>query len=95
MRIGVYIGWAITTIFYGAATVATFILATPRPSQTWFDHAMSPHYAIANNLLMPITVVGVVINWYLLFLPIYAIVKLQLPLARKVRIGIAFLLGFA
>ena len=95
MRVAVYLGMSVTTLFYSAATIATLVLATPRPGhQTWFEHALSFENSMANQIQLPITVIGVALNLYLLFLPVVAIVRLQLPMARKVRMGIVFLVGF-
>ena len=93
MRIAVYIGSAITIGFYGAVTICMLVFSIPRPGQTWFTHTITPLYGKAQNLALPITAVGLVLDIYLLVLPIGAVIKLRLPPARKIGVTIAFATG--
>ncbi|KAI9729014.1 MAG: hypothetical protein M1828_000099 [Chrysothrix sp. TS-e1954] len=93
VRIAIYIGATFTTLFYTAMTIAYFVVATPRPGQTWAEQAVSKDAMTGHVLELALTLGGVVINLYLLCLPIRALFKLQLPIARKVRIAIACVFG--
>ena len=93
IRIAIYIGAGFTVLFYTTTSITLFILATPWPGETWFEHSMSAIMWKADTLLVVLTIGGVLINITLLALPIRAILKLQMPVARKVRIGILLLIG--
>ena len=94
IRIAIYVGASVTALFYTGTTIAFFVLATPRPGQTWAEQAVSSDSYKADTLAFANTCGGVLINLFLLCLPLRALFKLQLPVARKVRIGIACVLGF-
>lgn len=83
LRISVYFGAILTCAFYGAATIAQLILATPKPGQTWINLMLS----------VPLSAVGLGIDIVLLAMPIGAVSRLQLPTKRKIGILSIFMFG--
>ena len=88
-----YIGAAFTTAFYVAVTVAGFVFATPRPGETWPAHLLSKEEHKLITLPIPTSSVGLVIDLVILALPIIAVMQLQLPTRRKIRVVLVFLTG--
>ena len=93
MRISAYTGAAITTAFYVATTVAALIFSTPRGGETWAEHSLSSYQKRALALPVPTSSFGVVVDVYILILPIVAVLQLQLPTERKVGVICVFMTG--
>ena len=93
LRISVYFGATLTCAFYGAATIAQLILATPKPAQTWIDFMLSGGSRKFNILSVPLSAVGLGVDIVLLAMPIGAVSRLQLPIKRKIGILSIFMFG--
>jgi len=93
MRICVYIGIAFTTAFYVATSIVQIVLTAPRKGETWLSHAFSDEEYASQKNAIPFASVGLVIDVYLLILPIKAIMDLQLAWKRKLAVGLVFLTG--
>ena len=90
MRIGALLGAIITTLFYVSTTVCWFVYATPRNGATWVS-ASREKFII--NFSVPQSAVGLVIDLYILILPIVAVSKLQMGTRRKVGVILIFTTG--
>jgi hypothetical protein len=93
LRISVYIGATSTCAFYGAASIAQILFATPRPGQTWLEHSLSEETWKSEVLSVPQAAVGLGIDIVLLVIPIAAVVGLQLPTKRKIGVMVIFMFG--
>ena len=90
MRISALFGAIVTTLYYISITVCYFIFATPRRGGTWLSYSREDfiiHFSI------PQSAVGLVIDLYILILPIVAVSKLQMATRRKVGIILIFTTG--
>ena len=93
MRISANLGAILTTLFYGTMSLCAIIFATPRRGETWARHEGS-HLAQMNiKLSIPQSCVNVVLDVYILILPIVAVAKLQMAPRRKVSIILIFMTG--
>lgn len=77
-----------TVTFYASATVVQFYFSTPRPGESFFTHQ---HGKEALKLSVPLSAVGIVIDIYILVLPIAAVWRLQM--AKKRKIGVCLVFG--
>lgn len=68
-------------------------LETPKHGQTWLSAALSGNYLLVQHISVAFSVVGLGIDIYLLVLPIGAVLRLQIPLQRKIGISLIFLTG--
>ena len=91
MRISAWLGLLVNTGFYLAVLVANMILSTPRPGQSWQQAAVSELETLA--LSIPQAVGGLIIDIFILVLPIIAVSKLQLPPQRKLGVILIFMSG--
>ncbi|MCJ1427686.1 hypothetical protein MMC29_005591 [Sticta canariensis] len=91
LRFCIYAGMIFTFGFYASATVAQFYFETPRHGETFVSHKLGPLAKKSLNLSIPLSAVGVVIDFYILILPIVAVSRLQL--AKKRKIGLCFVFG--
>jgi len=57
------------------------------------EHQQTPREAKATNVTIPVGVIGLAIDVFVLTLPIVGVTKLQLPLHRKIGVMAVFLLG--
>lgn len=89
----VWTGATISTLFYVAVTVTAFALESPWPRETFLEDILSEHYAKFQKFSVPTGVIGTLVDWYLLILPIPAVLGLQISMARKVGILIIFMTG--
>ncbi len=95
LRVCIYIGATLTTIFYVTVEVCWIVWITPRKGQTFASVAVSPAMFKSLLLSVPVAAVGLAIDLYLLVLPITAVMQLQLPTRRKVGVTLMFLTGLA
>lgn len=93
LMICAYTGAAITTAFYIAIAVASFIFVTPRHGETWFEHLFPKEETHLINLPVPTSSFGVVIDLVILVLPIIAVMQLQLPTRRRIGVIGVFMTG--
>ncbi|MCJ1382008.1 hypothetical protein MMC17_005120 [Xylographa soralifera] len=91
MRISAWLGLLVNTGFYLAVLVANMIFSTPRPGQSWQQAAISEQGTLA--LSIPQAVGGLIIDMFILALPIIAVSKLQLPPRRKLGVILIFMSG--
>lgn len=93
LRLCAYVGAAITTAFYTGMTVASFVIASPRPGETWAEHLYGKEIRKSIDLPIPTSSFGVVIDLVILVLPITAVMQLQLPTRRKIGVILVFMTG--
>ena len=93
LRICAYIGAAFTTAFYAGMIVASFVIATPRPGETWLEHFFSKMEKKSSDLPTPTSSFGLVTDLVILALPIIAVMQLQLPTRRKIGAILIFMTG--
>lgn len=93
MRISAILGAIATTLFYISMTVCVFVLSTPRRNETWLSHETSPREELDLHFSVPQSTVGLVIDVYILILPIVAVNKLQIATRRKFGIILIFATG--
>ncbi|MCJ1401458.1 hypothetical protein MMC11_004671 [Xylographa trunciseda] len=91
MRIASWLGLLANTGFYLAVLIANMIFSTPRPGQSWQQAAFNEQGTL--GLSIPQAVGGLIIDLYILALPIIAVSKLQLPTRRKVGVILIFMSG--
>lgn len=90
LRFCIYAGMIFTFGFYVSGTVAQFYFETPRRGETFVSHNLGPLAKKSLNLSVPLSAVGVVIDFYILILPIVAVLRLQLAKKRKVGLCLVF-----
>lgn len=93
VRISVWIGATISVVFYTAVTVTGFVLNSPWPGESFLEDIMSWHYLKFSQFSIPTGVIGMLIDWYLLILPITAVLMLQMSPAKKFGVLIVFMTG--
>ena len=93
VRISVWIGATISTLFYVPVTIIAFVLNSPWPGETLLEDVLSSHYLDFGDFVIPTGVIGMVVDWYLFIVPIPAVLTLQMSTAKKVGILIIFMTG--
>lgn len=88
-----WIGATISVTFYVAVTITAFVLESPWPGESLLESMLSWHYMKFTLLSIPTGVIGMMVDWYLLILPIPAILTLQLSIAKKLGVLIVFMTG--
>ena len=95
LRICVYFGVTVTTLFYVATEIFWIVATTPRKGQTFASVAASPTELRVLDLSVPTAAVGLGIDVYLLVLPVTAVMQLHLPTRHKIGVILIFLTGIA
>ena len=80
-------------MFYIAMTVAAFAFTTPRRGETWSEHFLSKEQRRSIAMPVPLSSFGLVIDLAILFLPVVAVMQLQLPTRRKIGLVCVFMTG--
>ena len=93
LRIAVYIGSLTTCIFYGTLTIYQLVVSTPRNGASWSQWVLGPEQPKVNNVSLPTGVFGVIMDVFLLILPIPAVLKLQMPKKKKIGVLSIFATG--
>lgn len=95
MRLSVFTGLAVTGVWYLSNIVVFAVLCSPRSGQSYVEAASSPRchrnetYGLVNSGF------NIVSNFYLLILPIPAVMGLQMPTKRKFGVLAVFGTGLA
>lgn len=93
LRYSSYAGATVTVLFYASVLIATFAFTVPAPGQTLQQTVQSPQQARIVPLTLPIAVMSLVLDVYILVLPIAGVSKLQLPIRRKLGVIAVFFTG--
>lgn len=93
VRITVWIGVTLCAAFYIPISIAAFILNSPWPGETFFEGVLSWHYLKFAKFSIPTGVIGSLADWYLLILPIPAVLKLKMSTPKKIGLLIVFMTG--
>ena len=94
LRVCIYVGAAIEVIAYGAFTITMFVLMTPTSTEDWVTHLYSQNEHNAQyKVSIPVSCFGLVVDLYLLVLPLIAISRLQMPTQRKIGVAFIFMSG--
>lgn len=88
-----WIGATISTAFYIAVTITAFVLNSPWPQESLLEDVLSWHYLKFAQFSIPTGIIGMLVDWYLLVLPIPAVLTLQMSTAKKLGILIIFMTG--
>lgn len=93
VRISVWIGATISAVFYVAVTVTAFVMESPWPGESSFEGILSWHYLKFAQFSIPTGVIGMLVDWYLLILPIPAVWTLKMSTSKKLGVLIIFMAG--
>jgi hypothetical protein len=89
-----YAGATINVLFYFSIFVATLAFTAPGPRQTWQEAFKNPREQGALKVTLPIASISLILDVYILVLPIAGVSKLQLQTRRKIGVMSVFLTGF-
>ena len=89
-----YAGLAVTSTFYLAVVIFTLVLTAPTPGQSWQQASQRPGHEAILKATVGIACVGLVLDVYILVLPIAGVRQLQLSRKRKIGVIMVFLTGF-
>lgn len=90
LRICIYLGATLFTVFYWSLSIALFILSSLRPGETCAEVQVSSRLIDTTKLAIPVAAGGLVVDVWLFILPLVAIYKLQLHTTRKIRLTVIF-----
>ena len=93
VRVTVWFGATVSAVFYLAVSIAAFILQSPWPGESLIEDVASWHYFKFSDFDIPTGVIGMLVDWYLLILPIPAVLTLQMSTSRKLGVLVVFMTG--
>lgn len=93
VRISVWTGATVSTVFYVAISIVAFVLNSPWPGESMLDGILSWHYAAFSRFSIPIGVIGMLVDIYLLVLPIKAVSTLNMRTGKKIGLIVVFWTG--
>ena len=89
----IYLGIALTGVFYTFATLFPIIVCSPRKGETRLVSQWSARCAQENTLGYVMTAFNVISDHYILIIPMPVVWKLHLPTRKKVEVSAVFLIG--
>ena len=81
-----YAGAVVNVLYYFSILVATLVFTAPAPGQTLQQSVQSQRQAKALTMPVPIASMNLVLDVYILVLPIAGVSKLQLATRRKIAV---------
>ncbi|KAJ5934519.1 hypothetical protein N7466_004066 [Penicillium verhagenii] len=87
--VGLFVNWG----FYTAALTATLYYTSPAPGETWQESITSERYAKMEAWIMPIASINLVIDVYILIIPIIPILGLKMNNKKKLGVLSVFATG--
>ncbi|KAF2704075.1 hypothetical protein K504DRAFT_391376 [Pleomassaria siparia CBS 279.74] len=93
LRIGCYFGLIINWGFYTAVIAASIYYNAPNPGQTWLEGSQNPRYTRSFNMTMPIASGSLILDFYILILPIWVVWNLHLDIKRRIGVLAIFATG--
>ncbi|KAF2680026.1 hypothetical protein K458DRAFT_258050, partial [Lentithecium fluviatile CBS 122367] len=95
-RVMIWIGVVFTTVFYVACSIATIVLFVPPKGRKngWMSTRPDSMTEALLQILSIQGVIGVVLDFYILFIPMHLVVGLHLPFSRKLSVCGVFFTGF-
>lgn len=91
MRIAATVGGVITAAFYITMTACLFAFTTPGRHESWEQHQFTRGAYLDARFGPAQSAVGLGIDLYVLILPMIGISKLQMPMRRKIGVGVIFM----
>ena len=93
MRVCVYIGITITSLYYIGWLVAQVYLAVPKGSEGWFVHLTGNQEVTLSLTSVPFAAGGLAIDVFIIVLPMKAVMALQVKLRQRLEVAVVFLTG--
>ena len=93
LRVAIWLGGILSTVFYILVFALNLYFATPRPGESFAIHYLGPVSQTGGQLLIPYSAIGLVFDLYIITLPIWAIWQLQQSIKKKMRVSFVFLTG--
>jgi hypothetical protein len=94
-RLAIYLGLVVNWTFYTIILIVTLYFTSPAPGQSWAESFLSPRYARIDAWMMPIAAGSLVLDVYILLLPIASVWRLQMSTRKKLGVLAVFATGFA
>ena len=95
MRLSIFAGLVVTGVWYLSNVVVFAVLCSPRPGESYLEAAYSPICQKAETYGLVNSVFNIVSDFYLLILPIPAVLGLQMPTKKKLGVLAVFGTGLA
>ena len=86
LKWAIYSGSLITTLFYTTVSIAQFIIVRPTEAESFVQQAVT-------MLSLALGAFGVISDLYILILPLFGVLKLQMSLRRKIGVVLIFMTG--
>lgn len=91
--LGRYIVGIMTAAFYFSISVMAFVLNSQWPGESLLDVILSWHYRKLAKFSIPSGVIGMLVDWTLLILPIPALRSLHISRQKKLGVMLIFMTG--
>ena len=89
-----YAGATFTVLFYTGLIISTLTLTAPAPNQSWQEASQRPGHDAVLRATVGLACVGLVLDIFILLLPIAGVSRLQLSGKRKIGVVAVFMTGF-
>ena len=93
LKYGCYFGLFVNWGFYSAVVAASIYYNAPSPGQTWFEGSQNERYTKSFSMTMPIATGSLILDLYILVLPISVVWNLHVNLRRRIGVLAIFATG--
>ena len=91
LKIASWAGMVVTVVFGCVMTVLSYVCAAPFPHEGWLEQKFTQRADIIVRFSFPQSVIYLVLDLYVLILPIWGVSKLQMSLKRKLGVILIFM----
>ncbi|KAA8566346.1 hypothetical protein EYC84_008929 [Monilinia fructicola] len=93
LRICAWFGLATTALTYTVLTIIVFVFSTPRHGESWLTHQTSEAEKHITQLSVPQSAIGLILDLYILVLPMAGVSSLRMSPRRKFGVMSMFFSG--
>jgi hypothetical protein len=94
-RLAIYVGLFVNWTFYTLILAVSLAFTSPAPGQSWLDTFTSDRQTHMQKWIMPIAAGNLILDVYILLLPIASVLRLQLTVRKKLAVLSVFATGLA
>jgi hypothetical protein len=88
-----YIVGILTATFYVSISITIIVLNSPWPGETFAGLKFSWHYLKFTQFSIPVGVIGMLVDWTLLILPMPAVWSLHISRQKRIGVMLIFMTG--
>jgi hypothetical protein len=93
LKIWIWVGLVLTFLAYAILTICVWTFATPHKHESFLQQLVSPDETKTLNMSVPQSIIGLILDLYILAVPVVGVSTLHLSVKKKLSIMVVFFSG--